>query len=677
MNTQTDIQPKKRSLLRLPEWTQRLSLPLAFASYLLLDTALRYLFDGVGVVPAASAPPWIFSVAWSVLLTAVAALLPRLWQRLWLGVSFLVFGVEYVAHAALYQLTGTFFSFATLAYAEDGAKFFSFAYLNILLAAWVWLAVSFVLMVLAIVFASKKRLPAKLLLLPALVISGCVLVIMLEQRSLYIDVTRDYLTWNAEEKENVFAESYSRIDRTNDCFSVTGLYEFTYRSATSVLFPTNFVSKEEHVALDEYYDAHPKKTDSPYAGALKGQNLIMILMESVDSWMVTPEYMPNLCGLMRESVTFPNYYAPMYIAAATFNSEFAANTGLAAPPVGVSNEAYTSYSFPFSAAHLFRDAGYTANSFHIGNPAVYNRGNVHKNFGYETYNSALNMGVDNVFLDTQLVRAHARYSPSRPFFSFLLTYSVHGPHNGEMWGAVEPHFAEAHEAIDFDAMEFPNGLDRDEYTYAIAQAMETDAFIGDFMEQLRADGRAEDTTVIFLADHYAKYMTDTEFVMGLKGVPNRDFLTNVPFGIWSEKLEPQVIDKAVSLLDVMPTIASLFDLDVDLRYYLGSDMFDSGKGLVNFVDGHWYDGEVYYDGGGYYTVTRPGTEDEEAETTSKSGTKAKTPEEPAEEITTLTRIHSASDEMRQQTTAASQRINTAWRTFQSNYFAYLVQKKTS
>lgn len=659
------------SRLQPPAWTARLSLPLAFLSYLLLDVTLRYLFDGAGAVPASSFPPWLFSVMWSLIFTSVAALLPRLWRRIWLGVTFFLFAAECIAHAALYKLTGTFFSFAALAYAEDGAKFFSPAYLNIKSAEWVWLAVCLVLMLAAIALAPKQRHSKKLLLIPALVISVAALAIMLEQRSLYTDVTRDYLTWDAQREDVNYIESYSRIERTNDCFSVTGLYEFTYRSASTTLFPTNFVNKDEHAALDKYYAEHPKSSDSAYAGALKGQNLIMILMESVDTWMVTPEYMPNLYALMQESVTFSDYYAPMYITAATFNSEFAANTGLAAPPVGVSNDAYATYAFPYSAAHLFREAGYTANSFHVGSPDVYNRGNVHLNFGFQTYNSAMNMGVDNVFLDSQLVRAHARYSPGRPFFSFLLTYSVHGPHNGDMWGAIEPHWNEANAAIDFDSMDFPTKLDRDEYTCAISQAMETDAFIGSFMEQLRADGRAENTAVIFLADHYAKYMTNAEFVMQLKGVPNRDFLTRVPFGIWSERLEPQVIDKAVSILDIMPTIASLFDLDVDPRYYLGNDMFDSAPGLVNFVDGHWYDGTTYYDGG-YYSVSRPA-----ADESGKKGSAGKSADAGTPGSIALTRLHGVTPELREQTSSASLRIHTAWRTFQSNYFAYLAQQKHS
>lgn len=658
--------PKWFRPIVLPEWAHRMSLPLAFLAYLLPDVALRYTFDGVGAVAASAFPPWLFSVMWSLVFTCVAALLPRLWRRIWLAATFLVFAAETIAHAAIYKLTGTFFSFATLNYAEDGAKFFSFTYLNIHKTIWIWLGVCFVLMLMAILFAPNRQCRHKIANLPALLICAALLVIMLEQRSLYVDVTRDYLTWDAHETETVYAESYSRIERTNDCFSVTGLYEFTFRSAWSVLFPLNLISREAHDALDAYYESHPKTSDSPYAGALEGDNLVMILMESVDTWMVTPEYMPNLYALMRESVSFSNYYAPIYIAAATFNSEFAANTGLAAPPVGVSNEAYATYSFPFSMAHLFREAGYAANSFHVGKPDVYNRGEVHLNFGFEKYHSAADMGVDDVFLDSQLVRAHELYAPEGKFFSFLLTYSVHGPHNGQMWGAIEPHWDEAVNAIDFDSIDFPDELDEEEYKCAVAQAMETDAFIGAFMEQLRADGRAEDTTVIFLTDHYAKYMTDADFVMQLKGAPNRDLLTRVPFGIWSEKLEPQIIDTPVSITDIAPTIASLFSLDVDLRYYTGSDMFSSDAGVVPFAEGHWFDGSVYYDGRTYYNVISD-AQDDEADDAERW---AAAPQELR--LVALDKPPAGAEET---TAAVNRRMTIAWQTFQSNYFDYFMKKQ--
>lgn len=664
--------PKPRAKLRLPLWAHQMSLPLAFLAYLLLDVTLRYLYDEVGAIPASAFPPWLFSACWALVLTCAGALMPRLWRRIWFGVTFFVFAAECVVHAALYKLTGTFFSFAAMAFAGDGAKFFSFAYLNIDTAEWIWLAVCLVLMVLAILLAPDRRPERPAASAPALLLVLAGLTILMAQRALYIDVTRDKLTWDAKSKESVFAESYSRIERTNDCMLVSGLYEFTFRSALSTYLPSNFISHEEHTALDDWYAAHPKKTDSPYAGALEGQNLIVVLMESVDTWMVTPAYMPNLYAALQESVQFTDYYAPMYISAATFNSEFAVNTGLAAPPVGISNNAYATYSFPYSMAHLFRSAGYTANSFHVGKPDVYNRGNVHLNFGFEAYHSAKDMGVTNVFRDSQLVRAHEMYAPEGPFYSFLLTYSVHGPHNGEMWGAIEPHLEQANQTIDFDGMDFPTDLDREEYKCAIAQAMETDEFIGKFMQQLEADGRAEDTTVIFLADHYAKYMTNAEFVMQLKGAPNRDLLTRVPFGIWSKKLEPQVVSTPVSITDVAPTIASLFALDVDLRYYTGNDMFSSDAGIVPFIEGHWISADTYYDGRDYYAVERvaPAPEPD-----AEGQENPPLPYPRPETDVVLTKLKDPPPGAQETTDAVYTRMQTAWRTLQSDYFAYLTEKK--
>ena len=660
-----------RVKLRLPAWAHWLSLPLAFASYLLLDVTLRYLFDGAATVPAAAFPPWLFSSMWALILVCIAALLPHLWRRIWLGVTFVIFALECVAHAALYKLTGTVFSFAALNYAGDGAKFFSFAYLNIHSTEWVWLAVCLVLMLLAILLSPKREKGARAPLLPALFIFAAALVILMEQRSLYIDVTRDYLTWDAERQDANYAESYSRVERTNDCFFVSGLYEFTFRSASAALFPSNLINKEEHSSLDAYYSEHAKTSDSPYAGVLRDDNLIIVLMESVDTWMLTPEYMPNLYEVMQEGVSFSNYYAPIYIAAATFNSEFSVNTGLAAPPVGVSNEAYTKYSFPYSLPHLFAQKGCAVNSFHVGSPDVYNRGLVHENLGFERYWSASDMGIKNMFLDSELVRAHDSYAPDGKFYSYLLTYSCHGPHNGEMWGAVEPHLAEADEAIDFDSIEFPNKLDREEYRYAVSQAMETDAFIGAFMEQLRADGRAENTTVIFLTDHYAKYMTDADFVMALKNAPNRDLLTRVPFIIWSAKLEPEVVDTPVSLIDVAPTVASLFDHDVDPRYYLGSDMFASDAGLVPFAEGHWFDGTVYYDGRDYYRVIVRSDEEDDERGEDEPLDAAAPPD------LVLQKQGRPPAGAAEKTAEVEQRMSIAWRTFQSNYFAYLEEKTNS
>ena len=119
---------------------------------------------------------------------------------------------------------------------------------------------------------------------------------------------------------------------------LTGLYQYTVRGAAVTLWPQDTATDQRLAELDDYYASHPKEAaDTPMTGAFAGKNLILIMMESVDDWLVTPEYMPNLYRLEQEGVYFRNYYAPIFLAAATFNSEFTANTGMIAPEYQVRN----------------------------------------------------------------------------------------------------------------------------------------------------------------------------------------------------------------------------------------------------------------------------------------------------------------------------------------------------
>ena len=122
---------------------------------------------------------------------------------------------------------------------------------------------------------------------------------------------------------------------------LTGLYQYTVRGAAVTLWPQDTATDQRLAELDDYYASHPKEAaDTPMTGAFAGKNLIFIMMESMDDWLVTPEYMPNLWRMEQEGLYFPNYYAPIFLAAATFNSEFTANTGLIAPEYQVRNSYY-------------------------------------------------------------------------------------------------------------------------------------------------------------------------------------------------------------------------------------------------------------------------------------------------------------------------------------------------
>ena len=139
---------------------------------------------------------------------------------------------------------------------------------------------------------------------------------------------------------------------------------------------------------------------------------------------------------------------------------------------------------------------------------------------------------------------------------------------------------------------------KEEYTRAVAQAMETDALIGGLRERLEADGHAEDTVLMLFTDHYCKYFSDTELIEAIKGTGDHNMLSNVGRMLRAEGITPQVYDMYVSIMDIAPTIVDLFSLDADLRYYIGNDIFGPDGGVVYFRDYAWYDGKTYDTGSG-------------------------------------------------------------------------------
>lgn len=584
-----------RRLRPVPLW---LSLLPAFLAYFFLDFSLRLFYGAMSNVPLWAWQPLVFTLLWSGTMTAIAALLPRTGRRIFLLVTFVPFALLTIAHCVLYQLTGTCFSFADLAYAGDGARFVSAAYFHLKVGQWLSIAVCLALMLSAVIFTPQTHVGRRGRIAAAVLAAACaagIFVVHTTQMPRGGAVEHsEYLAWDNAESHDTLADAYAEFTNANRCLMFSGLYQYTARGAVVTIWPQTTADTERIAELDAYYAAHPKQAaDTPMAGAFAGKNLIFIMMESMDDWLVTPEYMPNLYRLEQEGVYFRNYYAPIFLAAATFNSEFTANTGLIAPEYQVRNSYYSEHALPYSLANRFCDAGYCARSFHAANPSIYNRGQIHLNFGYESYNDYGDLGMDDYMLDSQLLRGYDQIVSDEPFFSFIITYSGHGPYTEEQDTISAPHLARARAVIDYSTVPYTTEAQKEEYTRAVAQAMETDAFIGGLRERLEADGHAEDTVLMLFTDHYCKYFSDAELISAIKGETDRNMLSNVPFVIWTEGITPQVYGKYVSTMDIAPTIVDLFSLDADLRYYIGNDMFGPDGGVVYFRNYAWYDGKTY------------------------------------------------------------------------------------
>ena len=143
-----------RRLRPAPLW---LSLLPAFLAYFFLDFSLRLFYGAMSDVSLWAWQPLVFTLLWSGTMTAIAALLPRTGRRIFLLVTFVPLALLTIAHCVLYQLTGTCFSFADLAYAGDGARFVSASYFRLRKGEWFSLAVCLAMMLCAVIFTPQTH----------------------------------------------------------------------------------------------------------------------------------------------------------------------------------------------------------------------------------------------------------------------------------------------------------------------------------------------------------------------------------------------------------------------------------------------------------------------------------------------------------------------------------------
>lgn len=585
----------------------RLAIPLWLLSLLGLDLLFRGTYGYVGGKGAWTAEPLIFTALWLLLFAGLVLLLPRWGGRTVMLTLTVLSCLLCVVHAVMFHLFGNFFGFADLLYAGDGAAFFSFQYLQMrrLLLLGVLLALAAGILAAIVLPKHRKERTAVrrrvIAGLAALVLSVGGLFWM--NRSLSVElVVDDTMRWEIVRDEKVQEGTpeqlaYSEFKNPNLCLPLTGLYQYTARDLWKTFGSDDSQARLRTLEeLNAWAEARPPHADNALTGALKGKNLVMIMVESLDTWMLREDVTPNLCALRDQSVDLVHHYTPLYLNAGTFATEFCSMTGIIPPISGVSTDAYVENALPAALPRLFAREGYRTDSFHAAYGSIYNRAAIHRHMGFGAYHDFVDLGMQDYMLDSQLLNGFRKMvTKELPFFSFIITYSGHGPYTEALGNIAAPHLEQARALAAASGVQAPAET-WEQYVRALAHVMETDDFIGGFMERLEAEGLADDTVVIVYGDHYCKYLTDTDFLLELKGVENRNLLCNTPLFIWSRDLEPRKLETYTSTVDLFPTICNLFGLDADLRCFVGSDVFSGEGGFAYWRDGSVCDENGYLDG---------------------------------------------------------------------------------
>lgn len=329
------------------------------------------------------------------------------------------------------------------------------------------------------------------------------------------------------------------------------------------------------LAMHEYFAGVEPTERNEWTGYFAGKNLIWIVGEAFSTLAVDPELTPNLYRLSREGFVFNHFYTPLW-GLSTSDGEYVTTTGLI-PKAGTWSYLQSAENhMPFGFGHQFKARGYRTLAYHNNTYTYYGRDESYPNMGYEYY--GVGNGLDVVRTsptsDLEMVKKSLpQYLYEDQFMVYYLTFSGHLNYNREQNDMAAKHW----DLVDDRPLtEGPKAY--------LASQVELDQAVGYLLEQLEAAGKLDDTVLVLSGDHYPYGLQDEEIseLLGHPVEPDFEKYESTLI-LWnSEMKQPVPVDKYCSSLDIMPTLANLFDLEYDSRLIAGRDILSDAPGLVIF-----------------------------------------------------------------------------------------------
>ena len=111
----------------------------------------------------------------------------------------------------------------------------------------------------------------------------------------------------------------------------------------------------------------------------------------------------------------------------------------------------------------------------------------------------------------------------------------------------------------------------------LATQIELDRALEHLLSQLENAGIADQTLIAISADHYP-YGLEDQTIDELTGhaVEGNFELYKSPFILYAKGMDPEIITKPASSLDILPTLSNLMGVEYDSRLLMGQDIFPIG-----------------------------------------------------------------------------------------------------
>lgn len=542
--------------------------------------------------------PLAFGALWAAILSGVVRLLPVKIGRVLYGILYFVTAVYAAVETGYYILFSEMMWLSDFRYASEGAD-----YLSVLLgypAGW-WLGLAALAVQGVTVvrhFPSWKPGWLPKTAAAAAALAAAVGAAFLPEAVFLQDGSVRYAGSDYGRVQSNQA-AYDNMFNAHRLYQVCGLYQTLgkdiYKNGIYPLTPGYAMAQKAGKAeISAYFDAREEGGKNEMTGLLKDRNVVLVLMESMDDWMIG-EFTPTLEKLMNEGIRFTRFYTPGYGGIRTFNTEFCINTGSFLSSQGGYAFDYVTNSYRQSLASLLTQSGYSAKTFHYNDPSFYSRGVFSPAMGYSEYvcyADFIGEDEEDLLYDDQLLFDNPGlrdiFFRDGRTLNFIITRSAHLSYQYNevlsYWGLKK-------------YPEFRNLTDNEETNCALLKAKLVDDFFARLLSELKEAGQLDNTVIIGVTDHYTYGYKDEESLLALSGVDEPLLLEKTPCFIWSADLQPMEVNKTLNTSDLLPTLLNL--LGVDSPYdYIGRDAFDpTYSGWALFSDGSWIAGDVAYDAG--------------------------------------------------------------------------------
>lgn len=556
--------------------------------FILIDIFTRYKVEFYGLLKPV---PNIFTLLWISLILCICLFSKKKIGKIIYILFFILSLALYLVNNIYYSMTGVFFDFSMVLLASEGSEYLLDAIKNCDLSVYLFLIPIFITFVLAIkVYPKEEHKSYK-----GIIVTIFIFILLHSVTPVFLGKANEELTWSTwRNPRNI----YNSFNDNNKAIKVSGLYEYTVRNFYITFLKSDEGANQKDLNfLKEEYSKEKEVNKNKYTGKYKDNNLIIVQLEGLDSWLINKNDTPTLYNMMKNSINFTNHYSYYNGGGSTFNSEFAVNTGFITP-LSYTQNAYTfnKNSFPYSLAHLFKEQGYTVNAFHMNTKEYYSRGTNYKNWGYDNYYGLVDQNTykdNSYYLDRELLlneEFKEKMFGSEKFVDYIITYTNHMP--------FSPEKGNCKMLLDLDSKENENvSYDLTEEDCARRQAKETDYMMELLVKELKERELFDKTTIVVLTDHYLYTLSDKTILDKYKNTSN-NLINHTPFFIYTNNKDKKTIKTVTSQLNVLPTVLNLFGIDYNPNYYIGQDALSNNyQKLVFFSDYSWYDGNVYVDGG--------------------------------------------------------------------------------